>query len=100
MREFKINDYSLFSSTADTVTSSIGELNRILDEMQTLMNELHSDEVFKGPISDSCYSGWQTIYSALQASVNELTKAALFLNTSSTIYKMSDSSNASNIGSV
>ena len=100
MREFKINDYSLFSNTADTVTNSIGELNSILDEMQTLMDELHSDEVFKGPISDSCYSGWQTICTALKASVAELAKAALFLNTSSAIYKMSDSNNANNIGSV
>lgn len=100
MKEFNISDYSLFPETGNTVINSISELNGILNEIMSIMNELHSDDVFAGPISDSCYSGWKMIYSVLKSSIQDLAKATFYLNNVSSIYKMSDTNNANNIRSV
>ena len=98
MKEFKISDYSIFTTSANSVTSSINKLNSLIAEVSSLVQQLNSPDVFQGPICNSCVSGWKTIEATLKSSTMTLTKATLFLNNSFSLYQNSDNNNASNIG--
>lgn len=100
MSEFKINNFDLFTAASNNVTQTVANMNNLIYEAESLMSKLHSNEVFKGPVSDNCYSAWKTINSTLKTSADDLTKAAIYLNSTSANYQTSDNVNASNIGSV
>lgn len=100
MQNFNIDNYSIFTASANSVTNNIKNINSSINESNSLVQQLNSEDVFQGPICNNCISEWKTIENTLKTSTAEMTKSTLFLNKSFNLYQSSDNNNASNIGGV
>lgn len=100
MQNFKIDDYSIFTNSANSVIKNIGKINTLINEGNSLVQQLNSEDVFQGPICDNCISEWKTIEKTLKTSASKMITSSLFLNNSFNLYQSSDNNNSSNIGGV
>lgn len=100
MKNYNINDYSIFTAAANTTTGRVQMLNNIFNSINNEITKLNSEEVFMGPISDSVMSGWSTINPSLFKSINDLGKVITYVNSAVSIYKVTDTKNANEIGGV
>ena len=100
MNTVNINKYSIFDDTGKNVTSNVSDILELLDEANSDMKKLNSEDVFYGPICNSAVSGWEKIYSSLREDTNALLKDPTTLSNILNNYKTTDKTTENDIGSV
>lgn len=101
MTSFKVNDYSLFSSAANTFNQTNNLLTNEMKEMNTLINKLKNEEIFAGPIAENISTEISNASKNIANNVFKLNMyASAFLQTTNTKYASIDNQNSQQIGSV
>jgi len=97
MSEYSVSDYSIFTDGVNSISEVNEKLSQVKTNTTTNKQDLSSEEVFMGPVCDSCLEGFDGLFTKLDLTNENYAKFEKYLKDIATNYKESDKESASTV---